>query len=815
MKNIYFFLLILIIKKSIQECSPSKASKISYKLMLSDFSNLKELNFSSCQSPIRARTLTLKPSKRIILDNTLNLTGLVINPLLEIFSIELNNFKGFELNTASVFERLKINSKWQNVFIKIDNSDFDFYSENRSANKKCDVSLLNVSFWRSFLSDFYLTSLHNDITYSEKTCPIIFHNAFINVLNIEDLASSLIKYNKLEFLPLELKNLNSSVFQLNINIYHYDINRKFLNEDVFKELKTLDINGAINLIESDLFKAFSNLGMIRIKTEHLRNIFVRNNKWLDSLNTHVFVDLRNNPPLSQLWKSVLLLVFYQVLSGVSVYKYPDEDLCYFRNFPHERLVIPVLKPERASSCSCTELFLTFDTIRASKYIDHYLRHNIGSYYYSGIQYYADEVYQNVSKCKNASTLAHLRKCNLEEKFSNCRIKTIQPLSRESYFYLIDLRIVSKGFFISNLYSNLFTSTVCVFLNGLTIFTLMSKKITKEFIKTYKYLILHTCFNTVYLFITFMRLICNKDLFECMIENTIYMQYFKLIAVKFLGNTIKTASNISHVAFTLSRYVVMTKSNILILKWFSELSVKKFFLITFIFSSAVNIYTCFQYALEETYQPNNELVEFHFNYSNYYEHKDPYDYKQDFYSSDHLFLNIFQYIRIIFSDTIYIVMSFVIDVLLFFFVRTQMRNKEKLIFGLSLSAGGQELQKRQMNTRRQARASINRITSIIILNSLNFLVFRFPASLLTFYGFIYFYDKTERRYEPSILGFAVCHGFRVCESLNELFHFLYLLSFIVQFFILFKLDKNFIQNYQEMKNSIKNILRKKEQGLTKS
>ena len=177
-----------------------------------------------------------------------------------------------------------------------------------------------------------------------------------------------------------------------------------------------------------------------------------------------------------------------------------------------------------------------------------------------------------------------------------------------------------------------------------------------------------------------------------------------------------------------------------------------------------------------------------------------DYKQDFIESSHFLFNFLQYIRILFSDTFYIIISLIIDLFLLLFVRNQMKKKQSMIF-VSLTTNQFQNQKSKIKSNRLAKASKNRITSIIILNGINFLVFRFPSALLSFYGLIYFYDKTKMEYEPNLVGYLFCRKFGVCDSLVELSHLFYLTSFLIQFFILFKLDKNFTDSYKMLKLSV--------------
>ena len=56
------------------------------------------MNFD-CENPINMTILTIHPSKKIILDDSLKFNQIKINPIQENFMISLKNFYGFELST--------------------------------------------------------------------------------------------------------------------------------------------------------------------------------------------------------------------------------------------------------------------------------------------------------------------------------------------------------------------------------------------------------------------------------------------------------------------------------------------------------------------------------------------------------------------------------------------------------------------------------------------------------------------------------------------------------------------------------------------
>jgi len=128
-------------------------------------------------------------------------------------------------------------------------------------------------------------------------------------------------------------------------------------------------------------------------------LFSRKNKWLEHLNKHINVNLTDS--LKKNLPEAIFLTIYQMYSNVSVYNYPDEDFCFFRNFPHSKLVLPRLKPNFKSSCSCTEIFLIQYSYKFSKYSDYYA--DSVTTFYPNLQFYSDEMFQRLySNCINSS-----------------------------------------------------------------------------------------------------------------------------------------------------------------------------------------------------------------------------------------------------------------------------------------------------------------------------------------------------------------------------------------------------------------------------
>ena len=109
-------------------------------IQIANFDSFNQLNFSCDNKTMVLSFIEIKPNKKLILNNSLNLNGSIIQPKNLIFAIMLNNFKGFEIQ-QNPFKNIKLlNFNLQNTIWNVKNSNFDFYNNN--LENFCDESVL-------------------------------------------------------------------------------------------------------------------------------------------------------------------------------------------------------------------------------------------------------------------------------------------------------------------------------------------------------------------------------------------------------------------------------------------------------------------------------------------------------------------------------------------------------------------------------------------------------------------------------------------------------------------------------------------------
>jgi len=106
-------------------------------------------------------------------------------------------------------------------------------------------------------------------TFSKETYPFIFKNTFISLLDIKRLHDTSLSRNILEFIQINqtINDLNSTIIQFQVSLYHAELNSNLLNRYVFFNLSVLDLNGIIRSIQPNAFRNLEQLDILRIRTE--------------------------------------------------------------------------------------------------------------------------------------------------------------------------------------------------------------------------------------------------------------------------------------------------------------------------------------------------------------------------------------------------------------------------------------------------------------------------------------------------------------------------------------------------------------------
>jgi hypothetical protein len=353
LRSIFIYLIIKI--EANKECSFDYALSDNQQVILTDFTRLDQLKFN-CKKTINMSILTIHPTKKIILDSSLKFNKTKIISSQQFFTIDLKNFNGFDLST-NPFQDLNITNYDKHfVYWTIEDSMLNFMYKNISFSNNCNSKLMETYDWSNPYFNGYISLIEHSTKYTTSICPLVFRNSLVKTLLFEGISSCLINKNELEFLSynvIDEDKLSSYIYHLNLGLYRSNLNKNMLNKHAFAFTVVIEINGIINSIQTDLFKDFKYLKLLIIKMNYVQNIFKKNNKWLQYLNYNEIIDSSQPIKFSQSF----FLILYQTLFREEYYTFPNEDYCYFKNFPHNRQIMPIIKPNVNLCCTCTHLFL--------------------------------------------------------------------------------------------------------------------------------------------------------------------------------------------------------------------------------------------------------------------------------------------------------------------------------------------------------------------------------------------------------------------------------------------------------------------------
>lgn len=307
------------------------------RLELQNFNSLSSLNFSCITNRyFRINGINFYPKEKIILKN-LEFNFLIKN-VKNIISLNFVNLKGIDLDSYFL-ETLNYN-------IGLYFSEFLFYKNSQLID--CNNLLLLNKTQNGIFKNIYTLTIAHTVKYIPNTCPLIFQNSNITNLQFYGLADNFIQKNILSFSNLNKSiNLNSYIFNLQIEAYYINLTNTLLDPLVFKNLEEIIIKGSLKSMDTNLFKNLLNLNHLKFETENFRHFISQSSEWMKYLNERVIIN--KNSSLDQ-----ALIIDFEFKD---IYYFPDEDFCYFKNFPTNKLVFTYINPARRN-CTCLVSWLT-------------------------------------------------------------------------------------------------------------------------------------------------------------------------------------------------------------------------------------------------------------------------------------------------------------------------------------------------------------------------------------------------------------------------------------------------------------------------
>jgi len=289
------------------------------------------------------------PKRQCLIDDSFSLKNLAphqnTNSLIRF--VHFINIKGIDVKLKSQFS--KSHFKQRHLFIFSSKMNF-YFNETLIEESICNSStFVRDNFFSSFNSATFI-----NVKYPTLFCSHAFSNSSLEQIIFGDITNSFLKMNLLNF--SRIYNLNLTLMeklnQVSMSMNYVYLNENMLSKALFKQMKILRIHGAINGVNDErLFASFPHLGRLILQVNNMVKFLHSGTKWMTHLNENF--NSENNARLF-----ILKLVYSrEMVSFDSIYEYPNEDLCLFKDFPHERLVVPMIVPGRKLNCTCSLLWL--------------------------------------------------------------------------------------------------------------------------------------------------------------------------------------------------------------------------------------------------------------------------------------------------------------------------------------------------------------------------------------------------------------------------------------------------------------------------
>ena len=386
---------------------------------------------------------------------------------------------------------------------------------------------------------------------------------------------------------------------------------------------------------------------------------------------------------------------------------------------------------------------------------------------------------------NSSDYKSISKCNFEKKLELCNKSNFATKYIITYFEMKETMRMTEC--VINILSFLL-SIFGIVTNLLIIITISSKKNKEEFkeYKQYDCLRLNSIISCLILLIHLIswlnQCIYPFQVFCPLIRKTVFMQYFKMIVEEVILTALKFMNSFTYIGFAFNRISLIGKDHNKLVKFMSDLGIKKYIGVTLFISIGLSVIKFFQYDINsgqpfELYPISSDI-----NNTLEWKIKDP----------TLLILNL---ISDLFNYFIILIVNFAIDIGMI--VKLRQTLNEKLEKAKEYSTKDQQEKKRIEN-----ETALDKTRSMIIWNISLSLLLKLPAtsySIIQLYSVIYRSNSNNFWKHPGFGWFfaSICSNGYFCTTLSQFTGLLYLLYISIQFFFYKHYDKKFSQSYQNI------------------
>ena len=554
-------------------------------------------NFNLCESDNNLH-LEWPKNELIILDKNFNISQMINFVRLFKYSMEIyfNNLNGIDINLMDDNNSLTIETK--RVFrADLYNCQLDFYIDKKLIKSCSDILMSGKSVVSIFqIERFFRMLVLAFIKYKTTLCPLVFNNTKLNHININSLANTFYKTNVMKFSKETLEYIDVRIDRLQMHYIEYiDLDIEFLNPYVFKETSEIIVTGSVNIISNDLFVRLSNLRFIMLEIVYFRKLIHKNGiEWIKGINKNLTAEITKADQMLKFKKYIKIIALSSQINSYETElfskAFPDEDFCFYKDFPFKQLVIIIENNLMVTEYSCTYLWLIHHFLFIKEF---YSKLNITNS--SRFTTYYDAFFVNIIVTMKPVSNESMSRCDFDKRLDLCNKTNYQIKDIWSTF---DTQMLNKKLQISFKISSYFVSLLGIFTNLIVIVVILNKKNTDLFkgFKQYSYLCLNSFFGLFILVINILSWTTECfypfEVFCPEIRTFYFFQYFKIIFKSIFVPSFNFMCNFTYIAFAFNRVNSIDND----VKFLTKVGIKKYIALTFLFSLSLSAMKFFKYTV---------------------------------------------------------------------------------------------------------------------------------------------------------------------------------------------------------------------------
>nr|QVK45827.1 G protein-coupled receptor [Proales similis] len=453
---------------------------------------------------------------------------------------------------------------------------------------------------------------------------------------------------------------------------------------------------------------------------------------------------------------------------VNLYRYPDEDICLFKEFPHRQLVLPFLIGSHLEP-TCTSYFLTRQLFNLSPL---------------PIELYADfRPANDWQSCLLIDNAKMQKLCDLDSNMKRCQFHS--ALEDYASFFLPTSADLLEQFKLALLVFSLFilplVCTFSVITNTITLIILAQESMLKDPLSPY--FRLNTLFNLLLSFLFFgeMFVLClgEHSLFCSALWRSSFGQYFKIVGLGFLRNSLKFACSFSLILLSAKRLELAGAKQMWLVRLLTEPRLNRLASCLFIFGMGLSIVELFKYKhveLDRFSDTQNQLPQLNNFLISTQLHGIP---SAILDKTSVLCYLAFQAMNIIIGNILAFLINGLLDYKLVKQTLANVRSKRELL--------KHDQSARKLEKLKKAEQTAHKVSKLLFINSCGNLLLRAPEFAYNVYFTVTFCFSRLGLVDKNIIHSESLRSSQVMETLAQL---IFSASLGVNIFLFYKLNKNF-------------------------